>query len=100
MTTDPEDPTPLTLEERGELLEQALATDTGTAIQATYLQSLALKSWFGDVDPAELLEARAEAPDGGMEASQKALDEMDPERRSELLNRATGLFRIGCAEAV
>ena len=96
----PNRPSPLTLEEREELVEGALESNTGHAIQGVYLQSLALKRWFEDVDPAALLEARAEAPDGGMETSQKALDAMDPEQRSELLNRSIDLFRIGCVEAV
>ena len=59
-----------------------------------------LKRWFADVDPAELLEARLEASDSGLAASQKALDEMPLEERSELLNRAIELFRIGCMEAI
>lgn len=90
----------LTAEEREELVERALESNTGRAIQGVYLQSLALKHWFRDVGPGELLEARLEAPDGGMEASQKALDAMSPEERSELLDRAIELFRVGCAEAV
>src|SRR5215217_2861614 len=92
----PDRPAPLTEAERDALIEGALESNTGHAIQGVYLQSLVLKRWFADVDPAELLEAS----DSGLAASQKVLDEMPLEERSELLNRAIELFRIGCMEAI
>jgi hypothetical protein len=101
MTNDtPNRPVPLTDDERQELVEAALETGVGRAIQGVYLQSLALKRWFADVDPGQLLEARQEAPDGGMETSQNALDAMPLEERSELLNRSIEIFRAGCWEAI
>jgi hypothetical protein len=104
MTDDtPHRPAPLTDQEREDLLEGAMASNTGHAIQGVYLQSLTLKRWFSPVDDDDLenlLEARSEAPDGGMEASQKALDELSVEERAELLERAIELFRVGCMEAL
>jgi hypothetical protein len=101
MTDDtPNRPAPLTEQEREALIEGALETGVGKATQGAYLESLVLKRWFADVDREGLLEARAEAPDGGLEAAQKAIDEMPLEERSELLNKAIELYRIGCAEAV
>lgn len=96
----PDRPEPLTLEEREELLDEALTSTTGRAVQGVYLQSLVLKRWFGDVAREDLLEARREAPDGGMETAQRAIDELPEEERAELLERATHLFRVGCMEAI
>lgn len=90
---------PLTDEERAALVEEALATATGRAIQGTYLETIALSRWF-DMDPHDLIEARREAPDEGMETSQRALDAMPDEERDELTLRAINMFRKHCEEAV
>jgi hypothetical protein len=101
MTDDtPNRPAPLTDKELEALLGEATTCPSGQAVQGKWLQSLVLKRWFSDVDREELLEARAEAPDEGMEASQRALDEMPPEQRIELLDRAQMLYRMACAEAI
>jgi hypothetical protein len=89
----------LTDDEFVALVGKALETNVGRALQGTWLQSIVLKRWWADFSGEELLEARREAPDSGMEAAQQALDAMPPEERSELLNRAIGLFRSACAEA-
>ena len=95
----PNRPPPLSDEEVDSLLEQAGNSASGRAVQGKRLQSLVLKHWFWDVDREELLAARGEAPDGGMESSQRALDAMSPEERIELLDQAQSRFRMACMEA-
>jgi hypothetical protein len=43
---------------------------------------------------------RREAPDAGMATSQKALNEMSPEERSEVADETERLFRVCCMEAL
>lgn len=95
----PHRPEPLSRDDHEKLVAHALETPIGQAIQGRYLQWFALSEWW-NVDPKELLEARREAADDGMAASQEALDAMRPEDRSELLERSIELFRKNCWEAV
>jgi hypothetical protein len=95
----PHRPAPLSDHEMLAFVDNALHTNIGMAIQGAWLEHLALThSW--DVDREVLLQARMEAPDGGLAAAQAALDDMTVEERVELLDRAQHLFRTACAEAV
>jgi hypothetical protein len=96
----PNQPAPLTDEERESLLEAAVTSISGRAVQGVWHQSIILKQWFAEFSREELLEARAEAPDGGMESAQKAFNELPLEKQRESMERAKRLHRIACAEAV
>ncbi len=66
-------PDPLTVDERIELIERAIDSDAGRAVQGAFLASMALGETGADAET--ICAGRNEAPDSGIAMYQAILDE-------------------------
>jgi hypothetical protein len=93
-----ERPSSLSNEERIELIEAAVDSDAGRAIQGAFLIDLSLAET--GVDPEIIGRGTYEAPDYGVGMSEAVLEDLPLERRALLVGAATEALRALCAEAV